>query len=192
EGIGRGLLAPFAYYGLADDVDYRPIPWRNGRFEPGELARAVQTARRMERLWRAWQELPGGRTLVFCASIEHAGFARDWLRARGVRVEAVHSGEGSADRERALEQLERGELEALCAVDLFNEGLDVPLVDRVVMLRPTESVVVFLQQLGRGLRRAAGKDWLTVIDFVGNHRVFLERVRQLLSLGPRTDVAPSV
>ncbi len=183
DGIGQGLLAPFAYFGLRDDVDYANVPWRNRRFDPAALAQAVQTQRRMEKLWEAWQARPGTRTLVFCASIEHAAFARDWLRARGVRVEAVHSGPGSADRFSALPDLEAGRLDALCAVDLFNEGIDVPLVDRVVMLRPTESLVVFLQQLGRGLRRAVGKDRLTVIDFVGNHRVFLGRVRQLLALG---------
>ncbi|MCO5170375.1 MAG: DEAD/DEAH box helicase family protein [Planctomycetes bacterium] len=183
EGIGRGLLSPFAYFGLKDDVDYTNIPWRNRRFDPAALATAVQTQRRMERLWEAWQAHPGGRTLVFCASIEHANFARDWLRARGVRVEAVHTGDGAADRGASLEALAAGDLDALCAVDLFNEGVDVPTVDRVVMLRPTESLVVFLQQLGRGLRRADGKERLTVVDFVGNHRVFLGRIRALLTLG---------
>lgn len=183
EGIGRGLLAPFAYFGIKDDVDYTNIPWRNRRFDPEALARAVQTQLRMERMWDAWQAHAGTRTLVFCASIEHANFARNWLRARGVRVEAVHSGDGSAERETALSALTNGSLDALCAVDLFNEGIDVPTVDRVVMLRPTESIVVFLQQLGRGLRCAPEKRQLTVIDFVGNHRVFLGRVRMLLTLG---------
>lgn len=85
----------------------------------------------------------------------------------------------------AIEQLKAGDIDAICSVDLFNEGVDVPVVDRVVMLRPTESGVVFLQQLGRGLRKAPGKAFLQVIDFVGNHRMFLERVRTLLSLTSR-------
>lgn len=181
-GIHRALLVPFAYHGLKDDVDYANIPWRNRRFEPAELAAAVQTQARMERLWTAWNEHPGTRTLVFCCSIEHARFARDWLGAKGVQVRAVHSGEDSDDRDAALRDLESGSIQAICTVDLFNEGIDVPRVDRVVMLRPTESPVIFLQQLGRGLRVAGGKDRLIVIDFVGNHRVFLERVRTLLSL----------
>ncbi len=88
-------------------------------------------------------------------------------------------------------RLEAGELQAICTVDLFNEGVDIPLVDRVVMLRPTESTVVFLQQLGRGLRIADGKEQLTVIDFIGNHRVFLNRIRTVLSLLPG-DSAPAV
>jgi superfamily II DNA or RNA helicase/HKD family nuclease len=184
-GIVAGLLAPFAYHGLRDIVDYANIPWRKRGFDPEVLAGAVQTQARMERLWQAWNEHPARRSLVFCCSIRHSEFVCRWLDERGVRVAAVHSEPGSADRETTLEALERGELEAVCSVDLFNEGIDVPNVDRVVMLRPTESPVVFLQQLGRGLRQAEGKEQLGVIDFVGNHRVFLDRVRLLVSLGPR-------
>ena len=185
EGIARGLLVPFAYHGLKDDVDYENIPWRNRRFDPEALSRAVETERRMERLLETWQEHTGTRTLVFCCSVSHAGYASRWLCEHGVRAVAVHSGPDSHDRVEALEQLKAGRLDALCAVDLFNEGVDVPDVDRVVMLRPTESMTVFLQQLGRGLRVSAGKERLTVIDFVGNHRVFHERVRALLSLASR-------
>lgn len=188
-GIARGMLAPFRYFGLKDTVDYAPIPWRNRRFDPEALALAVQTVARMEKLWEAWQAHPGTRTLIFCCSIDHARFVRDWLSGRGVAAEAVHCGPGSADRSEALRHLAGGQLQALCAVDILNEGIDIPAVDRVVMLRPTESPVIFLQQLGRGLRKLSGKDALTVIDFVGNHRVFLDRVRLLLSLEERTSVA---
>lgn len=185
-GIAHGRLSPFAYFGLADVVDYANIPWRNRRFDPSALAEAVQTQTRMERLWRAWNEHTALRSLVFCCSIAHARFVRAWLAERGVRAVAVFAAPGSDDRDEALEKLAAGELDAVCSVDLFNEGVDVPAVDRVVMLRPTESPIVFLQQLGRGLRRADGKDELIVIDFVGNHRVFLDRVRTLISLGGRT------
>lgn len=184
-GIAGGYLAPFAYFGLADVIDYANIPWRNRRFDPTALAEAVQTRTRMERLWRAWTEHPARRSLVFCCSIAHACFVRDWLRERGVRAAAVYAAPGGDDREEALVRLGEGELDAVCSVDLFNEGIDVPAVDRVVMLRPTESPVVFMQQLGRGLRRAEGKAELVVIDFVGNHRIFLERLRNLISLGAR-------
>ncbi len=185
RGIGEGLLAPFAYFGLRDTTDFAPIPWRNRRFDPEALALAVETEARMERLWEAWQAHPGSRTLVFCASIRHATFATRWLAARGVRIEAVHSGPGSAERDLALARLRVGELDALATVDLFNEGVDVPAVDRVAMLRPTESPIVFLQQLGRGLRVAPGKERVTVLDFVGNHKVFLDRIGRLVSLGAR-------
>ena len=185
EGIQEGLLAPFAYFGLKDEVDYANIPWRNRRFDPEQLAEAVQTEARMQTLWRAWREHPASRTLVFCCSIAHAEYVREWLAAQGVRAVAVYAATGSADRVLSLRQLSEGTLDAVCAVDLFNEGVDVPSIDRVVMLRPTESPVVFLQQLGRGLRKAEGKEQVTVIDFVGNHRVFLDRVRTLLALGQR-------
>ena len=192
-GIAARHLVPFNYFGLRDVVDYAPIPWRNRRFDPEELSRAVQTEARMERLWEAWERHEGRRSLVFCCSIAHARFVERWLGARGVRLAAVHSGADSADRAASLASLRAGELDAVCTVDLFNEGVDLPAVDRVVMLRPTESPVLFLQQLGRGLRRdeASGKEALTVIDFVGNHRVFLDRVRMLLDLAPG-DARPSL
>lgn len=183
EGIARKLLVPFEYLGLKDDVAYENIPWRNRRFDTEALANAVQTEARMQRMWRAWADHPARRSLVFCCSVSHATYVRKWLGAQGLRVAEVHSGPGSAERTESLKKLAEGELDALCTVDLFNEGVDVPLIDRVVMLRPTESPVVFLQQLGRGLRRAEGKPKVTIIDFVGNHRVFLDRVRTLLALG---------
>ncbi len=184
RGISAGLLAPFAYYGLKDSADYKNIPWRNGKFDPTALAAAVETETRMERAWESWQEHPGRQTLVFCCTIAHANYVCAWLKARGVRTVAVHSEADTNDRSQALKQLVAGELDAVCAVDLFNEGIDVPSIDRVVMLRPSESPVVFLQQLGRGLRRSGGKESLTVIDFVGNHRVFLQRLRTLLDTAP--------
>jgi superfamily II DNA or RNA helicase/diadenosine tetraphosphate (Ap4A) HIT family hydrolase/SOS-response transcriptional repressor LexA len=183
EGISRKLLVPFAYYGLKDDVEYENIPWRNRRFDPVQLAAAVQTEARMQRMWRAWKEHPAARTLVFCASVPHAEYVRNWLRQQSIRAVAVHSGADTDDRATALLKLANGELDAVCAVDIFNEGVDVPSVDRVVMLRPTESQVVFMQQLGRGLRKADGKSSVTIIDFVGNHRMFLDRIQALLSLG---------
>ena len=121
-----------------------------------------------------------------------AGYVDRWLEDRGVRIVAVHSAADSADRTVSLTRLSEGVLDAVCTVDLFNEGVDIPSVDRVVMLRPTESPVIFLQQLGRGLRTdsASNKEALTIIDFVGNHRVFLDRVRTLLSLAPGKKPTP--
>ena len=110
----------------------------------------------------------------------------EFFRRNGVAAVAVHSGPTSAPRVGSVEQLRAGELQVICTVDVFNEGLDVPEVDTVLMLRPTESPVVFLQQLGRGLRRSDGKDALTVIDFIGNHRSFLIKPRTLLALGSGT------
>jgi cold shock CspA family protein/SOS-response transcriptional repressor LexA len=182
RGVELGRLVPFHYFGVKDEIDYENIPWRNRRFDAEALAVAAQTEARMQTLWRALQDHPGTRSLVFCCSVDHALYVREWLRARSVRVAAVFAADGSDDRETSLSRLARGELDAVCAVDVFNEGIDVPAIDRVVMLRPTESSVVFLQQLGRGLRANEGKTAVTVIDFVGNHRIFLERLRALLSL----------
>ena len=192
RGVAVGRLVPFHYFGIKDDIDYANIPWRNRRFDSDSLARAAQTEARMQTLWRAWQDHPGERSLVFCCSIDHAVYVRDWLRDRDLRVAAVFADPRSDDRETALERLGCGELDAVCAVDVFNEGVDVPTVDRVVMLRPTESNVVFLQQLGRGLRAADGKTAVTVVDFVGNHRIFFERLRALLSLGGKDATTDSV
>jgi superfamily II DNA or RNA helicase/diadenosine tetraphosphate (Ap4A) HIT family hydrolase/HKD family nuclease len=186
DGIAEGSLVPFHYLGLKDDVDFEQIPWRNGRFDPTALEEKLENSERMERLWTAWQADPDARTLVFCCSRRHALYTRDWLRRRHVRAAAVFSGSGGDSRSDSLSDFIDGKLQALCVVDLFNEGLDVPDVDRVVMLRPTTSKVIFLQQLGRGLRVADHKLRLKVIDFVGNHRVFASRLTHLLSLGNKS------
>jgi hypothetical protein len=149
------------------------------------LPNHCEMLRRHQDSWEAWQTEPGALTLVFCCSRRHALFSCDWLRRRGIRAAAVFSGEGGDPRGKSLAEFIDGKLEALCVVDLFNEGLDIPKVGRVVMLRPTESKIVFLQQLGRGLRSCEGKLRLTVVDFVGNHRIFAGRLIHLLSLGEK-------
>jgi superfamily II DNA or RNA helicase/diadenosine tetraphosphate (Ap4A) HIT family hydrolase/HKD family nuclease len=183
EGIERGDLSPFRYFGIADDVDYAPIPWRGGRFDPVALTQAVETQERAQHALDVWRDKGGGRTLAFCVTVTHADFMAEFFRSNGVTAVSVHSGPTSAPRTGSVEQLRDGELEVICTVDMFNEGLDVPEIDTVLMLRPTESPVVFLQQLGRGLRRSEGKDVLTAIDFIGNHRSFLVKPRTLLALG---------
>ncbi len=182
DGIAEESLVPFHYIGIKDTVDFRQVPWRNGRFELEELERRVARSERMDRLWTTMQEHPAERTILFCCSRRHAVFVRDWLRSKGMTSAAVFSGGGDSCGE-SLQRLRRGQLQTLCVVDMFNEGLDIPAVDRVVMLRPTESKVIFLQQLGRGLRASEGKSRLLVIDFVGNHRIFAQRLIHLLSLG---------
>ncbi len=122
--------------------------------------------------------------MIFCSSQIHADFIAAYFCEHGVAAAAVHAGPTSAPRAQSVAKLRNGELEALVAVDLFNEGFDVPDVNTILMLRPTESPIVFLQQLGRGLRKgqAGDKPALRVIDFIGNHRSFLAKPQVLVSL----------
>lgn len=183
DGIRRGLLSPFHYYGVPDEVDYSNIPWRSNRFDEEALTRAVATRSRAQNALEQYQKRAARRTLAFCCSQLHANFMADFFQKAGVKAVAVHSGEGSAPRERSLEELERGDIQVIFAVDVFNEGLDVPAIDTVMMLRPTESRILWLQQLGRGLRKTQNKTHLTVIDYIGNHRTFLLKPQTLLGLG---------
>lgn len=173
-GIEQGLLSPFAYFGVPDEVDFANIPWRSGRFEPEALEFAVATEKRAQNAFDQWRKRAQSRTLAFCVSKRHADLMAGFFRARGVKSVAVHSGPGTAPRTRSLEELERGELQVVFAVDMFNEGVDVPAIDTVMMLRPTESKILWLQQFGRGLRRAENKERLVVVDYIGNHRTFLQ------------------
>jgi superfamily II DNA or RNA helicase/diadenosine tetraphosphate (Ap4A) HIT family hydrolase len=185
HGISRRLLVPFHYFGVKDDVDFEPIPWRSGKFDAAVLTTAVATEARAEHALAEYEKRAGSgirRTLCFCCTVEHADFMAAFFRRRGKTAQAVHSGPTSASRANSLRELAAGTLEFVCAVDVFNEGLDVPDVNSVLMLRPTESPVIFLQQLGRGLRLAAGKTSLVVIDFIGNHRSFLTKPQSLLFL----------
>lgn len=184
EGIRRGLLSPFRYVGVPDDVDYSNIPWRSSRFDEERLTAAVATRERAQNALEQWHKHagPGTRTLAFCVSQRHADFMAGFFVEHGVRAVAVHAGPTSAPRALSLERLAAGELDVVCAVDMFNEGVDLPTLDAVLMLRPTESRIVWLQQFGRGLRVAEGKPFLRVVDYIGNHRVFLVKAQTLFDL----------
>jgi superfamily II DNA or RNA helicase/HKD family nuclease/diadenosine tetraphosphate (Ap4A) HIT family hydrolase len=190
RGIEAGRLAPFHYYGVPDDVDYKQIPMRGQWFDIEELTVRVATTARANNALEQWRKRSAEgdrketRTLAFCASIVHADFMAKFFQDAGVRAVAVHGGPSSAPRAGSMDALKRGDIEVIFAVDLFNEGVDIPDIDTVLMLRPTESKIVFLQQLGRGLRRAPGKDHLTVVDYIGNHRSFLAKPSMLLALPP--------
>jgi len=184
DGIRRGLLAPFHYFGVPDEVDYQNIPWRSTRFDEEALTRAVATQSRAQNALEQYRLRAGARTLAFCCSTRHADFMAGFFAQAGIRAVAVHSDATSAPRTASLERLEAGELEVIFAVDMFNEGVDLPHVDTIMMLRPTESRIVWMQQFGRGLRKAEHKAHLTVIDYIGNHRTFLLKPQVLLGLPP--------
>jgi superfamily II DNA or RNA helicase/HKD family nuclease len=183
-GIRQGLLCPFHYFGVPDEVDYANIPWRNSRFDEEQLTRAVATRSRAQNALEQYKQRAGSRTLGFCCSQRHADFMADFFNEAGVCAAAVHSGPTSSPRATSLEQLAAGDLDIIFAVDMFNEGIDIPAIDTVMMLRPTESSTIWLQQFGRGLRLAPDKSHLTVIDYIGNHRTFLLKPRTLFQLGP--------
>lgn len=191
DGIARGDLARFHYFGITDAVDYSPIPWRNGRFEPNALTTALATRARALQALDEWRAKGGGPTLGFCVTVRHADFMAEFFRDAGVAAVAVHSGPTSAARRQAIDDLRANRVEVVFSVDVFNEGLDVPEITTLLMLRPTESPVVFLQQLGRGLRRTDDMDTLVVVDFIGNHRSFLLKPRTLLgaAIGARPSTA---
>jgi superfamily II DNA or RNA helicase/diadenosine tetraphosphate (Ap4A) HIT family hydrolase/HKD family nuclease len=184
EGARRDLLCRFQYFGVPDEVDYSNIPWRNARFDEDELTRHVATQSRAQNAYDQLQKRGGQhpRCLAFCVSQRHADFMAAFFKEKGLRAVAVHSGPTSKPRAKSLEELSAGHLDVICAVDVFNEGLDLPELDTVLMLRPTESRILWLQQFGRGLRKTAGDKQLTVIDYIGNHRTFLLKPQTLFSL----------
>ena len=183
DGIRSGLLAPFHYYGIHDEsVDYKEVPWRNGRFDPEQLSNKLATLARARHVLTQWRAKAQRRTLAFCVSIRHADYMAEHFNRAGVPSAAVYAG-SALGRAQALEKLQDGSLQVVFSVDLFNEGVDLPSIDTVLMLRPTESKILFLQQLGRGLRRHEGKQHLVVLDFIGNHQAFLGKPQALFGVG---------
>lgn len=174
EALERGLLAPFQYFGIHDDVDISHVPWRRGSgYELAELSKVYtghDARARMagQALQDKVRDLGSIRALGFCVTIDHAEFMAKRFNEFGISSTAISARSPREARLDALRQLRDREINVLFAVDLFNEGIDLPEIDTVLFLRPTESATVFLQQLGRGLRLAEDKDCLTVLDFVGN------------------------
>lgn len=172
EALDRQLLAPFHYFGLHDDVDLSHLAWKRGQgYDRGELenvytgneARARLVLRAAQRL----ADVRRMRALGFCVSIGHAAFMADWFNRHGVPAAAVTSEVDRSAQQGLLRDFRNGTLRVLFTVDLFNEGVDLPMVDTIFLLRPTESATIFLQQLGRGLRLDDDKPCLTVLDFIG-------------------------
>lgn len=183
EGIESKYLAPFHYYGIFDDsVDYQQIPWRNGKFDLELLSNKLATLARARHALREWRAHAQKRTLAFCSSVSHAEFMAEQFNKAGVVSAAIYSG-SKMGRSEALEKIDSEQLEIIFSVDLFSEGVDVPSIDTVMMLRPTESKILFLQQLGRGLRLSQGKQHLAVLDFIGNHHSFLAKPQALFGVG---------
>ena len=183
EAINKGMLVPFHYYGIFDDTDYSRLHIVRGRYDEKELNETyIGNVHRYELIYKYYCKYGSRQALGFCCSKEHAREMAREFSSRGIPSVAVFSdasGEYTEKRNVAIQKLKKGEIRAIFSVDMFNEGVDITSVDMVMFLRPTESPIVFLQQLGRGLRKCRGKEFLTVLDFIGNYEK-AGRVRFLL------------
>jgi superfamily II DNA or RNA helicase len=172
EALDQGLLAPFHYLGISDGTDLRRVRFEAGRYVASDLDGILSgdhvRAKRILESVHEWVLDPSRmRALGFCVSVNHARFMAEQFTAAGLPAIALHGESGAELRLSEISRLRRGEIRAIFTVDIFNEGVDIPEVDTLLLLRPTESATVFLQQLGRGLRWAEGKSVLTVLDFIG-------------------------
>ena len=175
EALNRKLLCPFQYFGISDSIDLSSVGWERGRYVASQLTN-IYTAndRRVTEIIDALEKYTKDKTDVraigFCVSMEHAKFMAEKFSLAGFKAEYLTSA-NNQNRDLVRSQLLNKEINYLFVVDIFNEGIDIPEIDTVLFLRPTESLTVFLRQLGRGLRLAENKDCLTVLDFVGNARL---------------------
>lgn len=191
EALEQNLLCPFHYFGIHDGTDLETVQWKRGGYDLAALSSVytgndARTRIVLKQLRDKVGDVAGMRALGFCVSVDHARYMAQCFNDAGIPALAV-SGETPADERRAaLAALRNRDINGIFAVDLFNEGLDIPEVDTVLFLRPTESATVFLQQLGRGLRLNHGKTVLTALDFVGHQRRefrFDQRFRALTGAG---------
>ena len=187
DAINKGMLVPFHYYGIFDSTDYSKLHIVKGRYDEKELNKTyIGNVTRYDLIYKYYCKYGSKKALGFCCSRAHANdMAREFCQ-RGIPALAVYSnseGEFSEDRGTAINKLKSGEIRVIFSVDMFNEGVDITSVDMVMFLRPTESPVVFLQQLGRGLRKSRGKEYLNVLDFIGNYEK-AGRTRFLLTGSP--------
>ena len=173
EAINKGMLVPFHYYGIYDETDYSSLHLVKGRYDEKELNETyIGNIKRYDLIYKYYMKYRSKRALGFCCSKQHAEEMAKEFCKRGIEAVAVYSnadGEFSEDRDKAIEKLKKQEIKMIFSVDMFNEGVDIAALDMVMFLRPTESPIVFLQQLGRGLRISKGKEYLNVLDFIGNY-----------------------
>ncbi|KAA5545792.1 DEAD/DEAH box helicase [Adhaeribacter rhizoryzae] len=172
DALTLKLLSPFQYFCITDEsVDLRNVKWNAGKYDTLELTNLLSTKKRVSLIIEAveyYLTAPfESKTLCFCTSRDHAKFMSEAFTEVGYRATYLVSGNGNnGERNNIRQSLIKGEINFVFVVDIFNEGVDIPEIDTVIFLRPTESLTIFLQQLGRGLRLAEGKECLTVLDFV--------------------------
>jgi superfamily II DNA or RNA helicase/HKD family nuclease len=175
DALDAHLLVPFHYFGVSDDVDLSRLEWKRGSYDVTQLdalytgneARAGKVIRELRDKVTSTKDM---RAIGFCVSVQHAIYMAEVFNRAGIVSVAVSGQTDDVERALALQQLRDRTINCIFAVDLFNEGLDLPEVDTILLLRPTQSATIFIQQLGRGLRRADDKAVLTVLDFIGQQR----------------------
>jgi superfamily II DNA or RNA helicase len=171
DGIDSGILSPYHYFGCFDDVDYSKIAHKGAGYSIRDLERLLIIPKRDKAIIRKWQEkAPGKATIAFCCTHEHARRVAKSFTSAGVPAAPYISETSAEQRSSLLNQLANGDIKVLCTVDVFNEGADLPFIECLLFLRPTESKRIFYQQLGRGLRQYSGKTHCTIIDFIANFK----------------------
>lgn len=193
EAIDRKLLCTFQYFGVADTVDLTDLRWVRGGYDKSQLSNLYSlnrsiAERRADHIIRSLDkydtDMDAVKGLGFCVSIEHARFMAEYFNSAGIPSISLVGQSADEERRTAKKRLVNGEIRFIFVVDIYNEGVDIPEVNTVLFLRPTESLTIFLQQLGRGLRLSDGKECLTVLDFIGqaNRKYnFEEKFEALLS-----------
>ena len=190
DAINRKLLSPFQYFGISDSVDLSTLKWSNGGYDKTQLnniftGNHVRANLVLQKMHEILLDINECRVLCFCVSQNHAEFMNDFFNAHGVNSAVLTAQSSVQERNSVQGRLISKEINVICVVDLYNEGVDIKEIDTVLFLRPTESLTVFLQQLGRGLRLHEDKECLTVLDFVGNaHKNFNFEYRFRAMLGP--------
>lgn len=172
--INRGWLVPYKYYGIYDaTVDYGKVKVINGRYVDKDLEKALSINKRAELILTNYKRYKRSKALGFCSNIKHAEFMASYFNENGFKAICIHSdrsAENYHERKSGIDKLQKGEIDIIFAVDMLSEGVDIPDLDLLLFLRPTQSPVVFLQQLGRGLRTYEGKNDVRILDFIGNFK----------------------
>ena len=175
KAMEKDLIVPFHYFGVNDmTVDYEKIPYRNGKYDEEILSKdlsvSIRTDYIIEKMGKFGYDGKYMSGIAFCQNIKHALYMKNEFSRKGYKSELLTSKTNSTERSKILESFRNKEIEILCVVDILNEGIDIPDINLLLFLRPTLSSTVFIQQIGRGLRKSVGKDFVTIIDFIGNHK----------------------
>ena len=194
EALNNKMLTPFQYFGISDSVDLSHVQWKNGRYESKELTRIYTSDdRRVQEILNNCEkyltDVHQVRALGFCINKQHAQYMAEKFIFYGWTADFLTSEDSVVKRQAMRQRLLSKEINFLFVVDLFNEGIDIPEIDTVLFLRPTESLTIFLQQLGRGLRLVDDKDFLTVLDFVGQARVEYDFEHKFRALVGKTNTS---